>query len=46
MVMHSFVSLVSEVFGYIEVGVLGGFDDVGVDLEGKSSEVAVVDALA
>jgi hypothetical protein len=42
--MHSFLSLVGEVFGDIEIGVLGRFDDVGVHFKGKSSELPVVDS--
>ena len=44
MVMESFFSLVSQIFGDIKVGVLSRFDNVSVDFEGKCSKVAVVDS--
>lgn len=43
MVVHAFFSLIGEIFGDVEVGMLGRFDDVGVDFEGKSTEISVVD---
>jgi len=44
MVVHAFFALVGQLFGNIEVWVLGGFDQFGVYLEGKRSEIAVIDA--
>ena len=44
MVVESFFSLVSQIFGDIKVGVLSRFDNVSVDFEGKCSKVAVVDS--
>ena len=46
MVVHPFFSLVAQVFGDVEVGVLGRFDDIGVYFEGEGSEVPEVDASA
>ena len=43
-VMHAFFALVAEFLGDIEVRVLGWLDQVGVDFEGKRSEIAIVDA--
>jgi hypothetical protein len=45
-VVHAFVALVGEIFGDIEVGMLGGFDDLCVDFEGEGSQVLVIDAPA
>ena len=44
MVMHALLFLAVEVFGEVEIGVLGWFDQIGVDFEGKSSKRTVVNA--
>jgi hypothetical protein len=46
MVMHALIALVGEIFGDIEVGVLGWFDDLCVDFEGEGSEMFVIDSSA
>jgi len=46
MVMHALFSLIRKIFGDIEVGVLGWFDYLGVNFEGKSSEISKVDPSA
>lgn len=43
-VVEPFFSLVAEVLSDIEIRMLGWLDDVGVDFEGKGSEIAIVDA--
>lgn len=43
-VVQPLFALIREFFGDIEVGVLSRFDDVGVDFEGKGSEISIVDA--
>ena len=45
-VVHTLVALVGEIFGDVEVAVLGWFDDLSVDFEGEGSEVFVVDSSA
>ena len=45
-IMHSFLALSGEVFGDVEVGQLGWLDEIGVDFEGESAEVAEIDAFA
>jgi hypothetical protein len=44
--MHALFPLVGKIFGNIEVRVLGGFDDLCLNLEGKSSKISVVDSSA
>jgi hypothetical protein len=46
MVMHSLLSLSREIFGDIEIGKLGWFDQIGVNFEGEGTEISIVDALA
>jgi hypothetical protein len=45
-VVHTLVALVGEIFGDVEVAVLGWFDDLSVDFEGEGSEMFVVDSSA
>lgn len=44
MVVHTFLSLVGEIFGDIEIRVLGRFNNISVNFEGKSSELFIVDS--
>lgn len=46
MIEHTLFSLIGKIFGNIEVGVLGWFDDLGLNLESKSFKVSVVDSSA
>lgn len=42
--MHTLFTLIRKIFGDVEVGVLGRFDQICVNFEGKGSEVSIVDS--
>jgi hypothetical protein len=46
MIMHSLLSLIRQIFCDIEVGVLGWFDYLCLNLKGKRSKISIINSSA
>jgi len=44
MIMHTLLSLVGEIFGDVEIGMLGWFDQIGLDFESEGSKGTIIDS--